>query len=245
MTGDFYFLYNSGTNPVDSDVILTGHPGAAPVLLDAWSGHVSPLATSASDGLHTTIHVSLPVRGAHIVALVPGLKPAAARATSPAGTPISLNSWNLSVDDWGPGGPSDPSSVTTHKQHTLTGIALAPWSTISDIADAVGIGTYTTTILLPARWKPTSDARLDLGKVTGTYRVEVNGKLVGPLDQSQTSADLDGLLHPGANTLKVTVATTLVNKLRITNPQDYGKAPKQDLGLIGPATLTPYSREKK
>jgi hypothetical protein len=37
----------------------------------------------------------------------------------------------------------------------------------------------------------------------------------------------------------VTVATTLQNRLRITRPAVFTQ-PRQDYGLIGPVTITPY-----
>jgi hypothetical protein len=43
----------------------------------------------------------------------------------------------------------------------------------------------------------------------------------------------------GANTLTVTIATTLLNRLRVTRPTVCTQ-PSQDYGLIGPVTITPY-----
>jgi hypothetical protein len=44
----------------------------------------------------------------------------------------------------------------------------------------------------------------------------------------------------GPNRIEVEVATTMVNRLRILRPDEYGSQDKQDYGLLGPVFLRPY-----
>ncbi|MDA0167065.1 glycosyl hydrolase [Solirubrobacter ginsenosidimutans] len=163
-------------------------------------------------------------------------------ATIPAlPDPIGLSRWQLSVDDYQPAGPGQPSNATKHVQWHLNDVAPGPWSAIASISDASGIGTYTTTLKLPSRWR---GGTLDLGQVGGSFRVTVNGRWIGPVDQLDTRIDLGRYLHPGTNTLAVTVATTLLNRLRVTRPAEFAARPKQDYGLIGPVRLLPYGEAK-
>ncbi|HEY7074543.1 MAG TPA: hypothetical protein VH418_04210, partial [Solirubrobacteraceae bacterium] len=145
------------------------------------------------------------------------------------------------VDEWRPGPPGSSSTTTQHVPWLLRGIALTAWSSIPSITDAVGVGTYTTTARLPAAWNRRDGAYLDLGAVAGAFRVTVNGRRIGPVDQLDTRLDVGRLLHAGANRIEVRVATPLLNRLRTTRPADFGARAKQDYGLLGPARLVPYA----
>jgi hypothetical protein len=102
------------------------------------------------------------------------------------------------------------------------------------------VGRYTATITLPASWRAADGAYLDLGSIgAGSAHVSVNGRDLGPVNQVHPVIDLGAALRPGSNTLTVTVATTLLNRLRVTRPTVYTQ-PRQDYGLIGPVTIIPY-----
>ncbi|OLT37879.1 hypothetical protein BJF79_28695 [Actinomadura sp. CNU-125] len=55
--------------------------------------------------------------------------------------------------------------------------------------------------------------------------------------------DVGPYLRRGRNTIEVEVATTLNNRLRVSDPDVYGPASRQDYGLIGPVRLVPYAEE--
>jgi hypothetical protein len=120
--------------------------------------------------------------------------------------------------------------------------ALAAWPAIAGLEDVSGIGRYKTTITLGREWKRDVGAKLDLGEVFDTFRVRVNGELLPPLSQTNTVVDLGDRLRPGQNTIEVEVATTLNNRLRVTDPTIFGGSRRQNYGLIGPVTLTPYGQ---
>lgn len=151
-----------------------------------------------------------------------------------------LARWDLSVDEYLPGTAEQPSSHTEHVERTFDEIELAPWSEIGELTDAVGIGTYTTTLTLPPGWTGRNGGYLDLGAVHGSYRVRVNGRSVGAVNQLEDRVDVGAYLQTGANEIEVEVATTMINRLRVFRPAEYGDQAKQDYGLIGPVVLTPY-----
>ncbi len=75
-------------------------------------------------------------------------------------------------------------------------------------------------------------ALLSLGSVTDSFTVRVNGKPVGFVDQLGAVTDIGDHLRPGSNTIEVTVATTLINRLRTLNPKQ-STWPAQPNGLVG------------
>ncbi len=91
-------------------------------------------------------------------------------------------------------------------------------------------------------WSREVGAKLDLGEVFDTFRVKVNGRLLPPLSQCNTVVDLGDRLRPGRNTIEVEVATTLNNRLRVTDPTIFGGSRRQSYGLIGPVTLSAYGQ---
>ncbi len=167
---------------------------------------------------------------------------ASAQVTSVPAAPV-VPSWAVRVEDWQ---PADPGGVeadaigTTKTIHNLTLTTLSSWQDIQGLADVSGVGRYTATITLPASWRAADGAYLDLGSIgAGSAHVSVNGQDLGPVNQVHPVIDLGAALRPGSNTLTVTVATTLLNRLRVTRPTVYTQ-PRQDYGLIGPVTITPY-----
>jgi hypothetical protein len=154
---------------------------------------------------------------------------------------MELPTWDLSVDDWRSAEPGQRSDATNHVEWTFEDIALKPWSAIPEIADASGIGTYTTTVTLPKGWSRADGAYLNLGAVgPGSFRVRVNGESIGVANQLSDVLDLGSRLSPGENEIDVEVATTLIDRVRVVHP-DFADQPRQDYGLLGPVWLTPYA----
>lgn len=146
-----------------------------------------------------------------------------------------LTRWTLTVDDWQPGrSPTE----TVHRRHTLTLDGLRAWAEIPELQDVSGVARYTTTVDLGERWD--GGAYLELGEVLDTFRVRINGETLPPADQVGAVIDVGRHLRPGTNRIVVDVATTLLNRLRISDPDVYGIAKRQSYGLIGPVRLVPY-----
>ncbi|MFF9607192.1 glycosyl hydrolase [Streptomyces sp. NPDC014684] len=153
--------------------------------------------------------------------------------------PLTPTSWKLTVEDWRPGSSAARTEVTRHE---LTLTQLLPWSQIPELADVAGIGTYRTTLTLPAGWSAAHGAYLELGQVSDTCRVTVNGEPLPAIDRTHPVADLGTRLRGGDNVIEVEVATPLVNRLRITNPAVFGTTARQPYGLTGPVRVVPYGQ---
>jgi hypothetical protein len=155
----------------------------------------------------------------------------------------AIDSWAVTIEDWqpaDPGGVESDAIGTTKVIRPLTLTSLASWQDIAGFQDVSGVGTYMATFTLPQSWQSVAGAYLDLGSIgAGSVHVSVNGRDLGPVNQVSLVVDLGTALKPGPNTLTITVATTLLNRLRVTRPTVF-TAPRQDYGLIGPVTITPY-----
>jgi len=159
--------------------------------------------------------------------------------------PIDLSTagWRLAVEDWQPAHPyattSGVKGTETRKvEHELELTSLEAWPSIPELADVSGIGVYTTTLTLPADWKPPSGAYLSLGEVFDSFFVSFNGWPV-PFNPLSTTADVGRHLKPGENEISVRVATTLRNRLRTLEAAQEAR-PRQPYGLVGPVVLQPY-----
>jgi hypothetical protein len=158
---------------------------------------------------------------------------------------LTKTAWHLKVEDWQPANPYStlgveaPRTVKTPVERELSG--LAPWPEIPGLKDSAGLGTYTTTINLPAGWTRNNGATLSLGEVFDTFTLAINGQAV-PIDQLSAEADLGPYLKDGRNTLEVRVATTLNNRLAALDSAVKNRGLIQPYGLVGPVTLTPYAK---
>ncbi|WP_305787615.1 glycosyl hydrolase [Symbioplanes lichenis] len=229
---DYYYLANARhaenrkITDIDVDVWLTAQSrNAVPRLLDAWTGDISGVPFERS-GNRVRVRATLKPGQSMLIALRPG------RITVPpvqvsTGETTALSRWDLEVEDWQPSGVS---------RHRVTLEALAPWSTIPGLEDVSGVGTYRTSFDVPRGLK----AWLDLGEVTDTCRVRVNGRALPPADVLDPVVDLGPWLRTGRNTVEVEVASTLLNRLRTTSPEVFGIAARQAYGLIGPVQLRWY-----
>lgn len=155
------------------------------------------------------------------------------------GAAKNLTGWDLDVEDWHRNAALDLEKTQSSYQLGQ----LKPWSQIPGLEDTSGIGTYRTTVNLPQTWTGGRHAMLDLGTVTDTFDVTINGRHVDGIDQTLGSFDASDYLQRGENTIEVRVATQLRNRLRVTAgfPNQATQA-RQDYGLIGPVTLQPYGQ---
>lgn len=109
-----------------------------------------------------------------------------------------------------------------------------------DLKDVSGVGTYTARVTLDPGWKGIDKAELDLGTPVDTVRVNVNGHDLPPLNQADLRhVQVGRHLRPGANTITVRVASTLLNAVRAAPGTGAASRTPMDYGLFGPVTLTP------
>jgi len=162
---------------------------------------------------------------------------------APAAIDLTGATWHVNAEDWQPLNPygtlGEAGTLTNKVPVSLDLTGLKPWPDIPELANASGIGTYTTTVNLPAGWDASYGATLSLGRVTDTFALTVNGQAVG-IGQIDPTVDLGPYLHAGANTIVVRVATTFNNRLSQLDTAVRNRAVIQNYGLVGPVVLTPY-----
>jgi len=220
-------------NPGESTIVGLAEPG--------WAGEPASVQVVATDADSVRLDGRLVIvratqAGTYTTTLANGTVLKATIATVPS--PIDLPAWTLAAEDWQPG----PTATQTVKPVVTVSLdALMPWSSIPALADASGIGRYTTTVTLPQTWAAGVGATLDLGTVNDTFRVWANGQRVPPAGILNSRADVGNLMRPGVNAIEVEVATTLINRLRTVTPAIYGVATRQAYGLLGPVRLLPYA----
>ncbi|GAA4485311.1 glycosyl hydrolase [Actinoallomurus oryzae] len=205
----------AGTRPPSTHVVSTT---ADQVVLDAGK----PVLRTTRNGRQTTVLSD----GRQVVTDV---------RTVPAAQPLSQ--WGLSLASWHQGSGPQQTAITQLPEQQVTAAPdthlLPAWSTLPGMQSVSGVGTYRTTFDVKADSQRNAGAYLDLGQVTTTYRVAVNGRSLPPSDQLDSARiDLGPYLRSGHNEVVVTVASMLGNAIA-------GKAADQ-YGLVGPVTLIPY-----
>jgi hypothetical protein len=118
-------------------------------------------------------------------------------------------------------------------------ISLGDWSTKGVLETYSGGAWYRKTIHIDGEELDRLKAEqgrmnLDLGDVTASCEVRVNGKLAAVLTTAPWCCDITPLLTPGDNEIAVLVMNTLANHYR-TIPSSYRGNPRS--GLIGPVQL--------
>jgi len=254
---DYYFIWNQTGSRVRQTVDLRGSGSA--YRLDTWSGEISPLSGARRDRTGVQVPVELAAHDAVVVAVSKRhdttFRPRTARIGTPGGDPagpVELADWSLSVDSWTPGKSGLPGD-TAH--HAVGPVSLRPsadgtlpsWDRITpaggydvDLADVSGVGTYTARVDLDRGWQRVSGAWLDLGSAVDTVSVSVNGHSV-PVDQLDLArVEVGRYLQSGENLIRVKVASTLLNAVRVAPGTGAAGRAAMAYGMSGPVTLTPH-----
>ncbi|WP_187262680.1 glycosyl hydrolase [Pontibacter beigongshangensis] len=249
--GKYYYLVNHTPKAIDTTIPLNIEAQSV-VILDPQSGSAG-LARATTANNKTNVRVQLKSGEALILratnAATPGL--VAWQYLEQPGSPIAVSGdWNLHFTKGGPEVPAD-------KKLTK----LVSWTELGDKkAEAFsGSGEYTVTFDMPA--KNAGEYVLDLGKVSESARVWLNGQEVGHLWSIPFQARVGQYLKPGKNTLKVEVANLMANRIRDMDQKkiewrryheinfvnidykafDAAVWKPMASGLIGPVTITPYA----
>lgn len=174
--------------------------------------------------------------------------------------PFILGDWTLVVESWTP--PSDIYNIAAGPQRTNSSYQLStvvPWKEVSlKLANVSGIGYYSTSF----RWPPVTNADdsvsgavIDLGSISHTARVTVNGQILPPVDLTWAKHDVGSLLKQGENTVEVVVSTPLGNVLRHywDELETSGKLATATIpavpdeaayGLLSPVKIVPYRKDQ-
>lgn len=196
----------------------------------------------------TTIIARSTGNGSQLVALSDGRNYTFSKTTSLA-APFELGPWNLTVQDWQPGGDPWNNYTSVFNYHNLTLDKLIPWYNISGLENTSGIGTYTTEFSWSGNnsVSAAAGALLDLGPVFNTVRLWVNDEWAGPVDVTEAVVDIGEYLIPGTNLIRIETASTLRNRLiQVNVTQSWEQAEysstygRQPYGLGSPVTIVPY-----
>ena len=100
---------------------------------------------------------------------------------------------------------------------------------VSSMADVSGIGIYRGSFTLPEN-AVTADLKLSHHNKDVPVTVTVNGQDAGTPDPMTDVLSLDGLVHPGKNTIAIKLCSTLDNRLYYEDPIAAAKfPPEQDV----------------
>nr|WP_238426348.1 glycosyl hydrolase [Streptomyces adustus] len=147
-----------------------------------------------------------------------------------------LTDWSLDVRAYVKGDTA--SRTRTEDLGTFTVTAgpdgsLPDWQHIAGLESRSGTSTYRSALDLDSSFAEDAGAYLDLGRVEGTYTVEINGRALPEADLLDASSiDVSGFVRPGRNVVEVHVATLLGNAAYDA---------KQPYGLVGPVVVRPYA----
>ena len=151
-----------------------------------------------------------------------------------------MSKWSLTVDGWSEGSSPTEMKHTTYDCGELE--KLVPWNSLEAVGNQVsGIGTYKATLTVERGWKDGYGLMLDLGQVTDTYSIKVNGREV-PADQVNTCVDIGKYLMKGENIIEVTVASTLLNAVLSNNKEmgTYDYRQPDEYGILNEVQVIPY-----
>ncbi|KAH0443153.1 secreted protein [Colletotrichum camelliae] len=166
---------------------------------------------------------------------------------NPSNIPESItpSTWTLRVQDWSPQYPNATgnASVATSKTWLapiqLTS-PLVPWTNITGLENASGVGVYNTTVDLDAGSGADLRVLLHLPEVEGSWGLAINGREVEDVDwfASELIDVTDYVVFGAANAIEITVATSLWNKLISVWPAVYGSEVPVVNGVAGSVVLT-------
>ncbi|WP_345948962.1 glycosyl hydrolase [Mucilaginibacter sp. PAMB04274] len=205
---EIYFLANLTGKPVNFEATFRVN-GLQPELWDALSGETRRLPAYEKSNGHETVPLKLAANGsAFIIFNIAGVgKGGGLSLNYPE--PISTNALN---GTWRVGFEHD--SIKRGPNEPVFMSKLQDWSMSDDerVRHYSGTAIYNTTFIL-SQIKEKSNYYIDLGKVSATAKVKVNGKYVGGVWTYPYRLNLTGVLVKGKNSLQVEVINTWRNRL--------------------------------
>ncbi|KAM5353225.1 hypothetical protein ACJ41O_003189 [Fusarium nematophilum] len=170
--------------------------------------------------------------------------------------PSALSGWTLTAEQWErPSDLYDQATIAVKRNTTITVDSLRSWHNIDGLADAMGVGYYSTKFDWSA--SDATGAYLNVTGITHTLQVTINGETVEPFDHANAVRDISRHLVKGNNSVLIRAPTTMWNYLRSISediresgarPQGLIMAsmaaslfPPQNMGLVGEVVLVPFN----
>lgn len=230
----YYFIYNpSQVEAFEGEVQFKGTGN--PFKLNAWDGTICPMAAVHTGSGQTTSKLRLAPNGTALIAVAEErtglLQREKYRDTIAKGKRIIPDRWSLVVDSWTAGAHPTETKI---ERIELELDELRSWIHIPELRQVSGIGRYRTSFRIEERKDTSAAVILEMGEVSDTFRIFVNGQELNGVDQIGRHIPIGEYLRYGENNeLEVEVATTLNNALSIFDPN---REPL-DCGLIGPVGI--------
>ena len=227
--------YTKNGDSVTVDISLAGNDSTVIVLMDAMSDVQT--VTSSSLDIDYDENNQLIAKGSNqqdTVVLNNGEQKTV--SLPKAQDSFVITNWDLTIESWLPG----DTPTSTLKQEIKVGTLnnLVPWNKIEGCQNVSGIGTYKASFDVNQGWKDGSGAYLDLGAITDTYTLSINGQLV-KANQIDTLIDIGPYLKTGTNTIEVKVASTLLNAVLAVNEDD--DRSEDEYGILNDVQVIPYT----
>ncbi|KAF9876852.1 secreted protein [Colletotrichum karsti] len=160
---------------------------------------------------------------------------------------ISPSVWTLRVQDWSPEFPNATGNASTATAKTWLPpvdlrTPLLPWTNITGLEYASGIGVYNTSVVVESGNSDSSDLSvlLHVPEIEGSWDLKVNERNVEGVDwfKSHPIDITDYVIFDAVNDIEITVAATLWNKLIRVWPAIYGFEEPLANGMAGTVGLT-------
>lgn len=252
----FYFIANRSAYRTLNDWLTLTVTNSAVNVLDPLSGRIVRASLRSAPAEATQVHLALEPGESVILRCVPATKQRTSTAPAthtwePAGPAAKLEcTWDVRFVQ---GGPALPAPFRTSQ--------LGSWTECADTKAQCFAGTaaYSATFDAPAQSDGVPQAwRLDLGKVSQSARMRLNGEDLGTLIVPPFRV-ITTALKPKGNQLEIEVTNVSANRIRDLDrrkvpwknfydinfvnlaykPFDAADWPLCDSGLLGPVTLTP------
>ncbi|WP_201301060.1 YhcH/YjgK/YiaL family protein [Sunxiuqinia indica] len=254
--GKYYYLVNHSSNAIDGFVPLHVKDDAA-ILMNPQTGTFG-IASSKTDDGKLEVRIQLQPGEAMIVRTYTNSKNSFnvnpwSYWGSPLASTVITGPWKLHFTQGGPELPEDK-TIDELKSWTLLGDAKA-------VAFS-GSGVYTTTFEMD--YISANEYMLNLGKVSESAHVWINGKDAGIAWSIPFQLKIKQFLKTGTNTLKIEVANLSANRIRDMDrrgvkwrnyheinfvnikyqPFDASNWDPVPSGLMGPVTITAYTTDQ-
>lgn len=217
-TADYYYFYNYGdahnykeiqtADIVDCEIELTGE--GTPYLMDAWTGETTPIADYTEEDGKVTVNLEIAPNDSKIIALSSEELAPAAEATDPMAGEVKMDNWSLTVESWTKGETVLDIEKTQIEIGELE--ELKSWNQIEGLETVSGVGVYTTEFEMPSDYKEGQEAYIHCGFIKDAYGVTINDKDI-EIDPISGLANVTDFVKPGKNTIKMTVATSMLNAI--------------------------------
>lgn len=244
----YYYLFNNSPEAVDTEIDLKGNGNL--YLLNAWDGSAALANASAdADSVHASIHLD---GYDTVIALVTenfeGGEVKTMDRSIAAQEPVSLDTWNLTIESWGPEPDTEEQYDTRKTAINIGETTLTSWENLTapaealsetgaaSMADVSGIGTYTTEVEITGATGAYLTLEHGCDMVTS---ILINGQEITDLNPLTGTYDLGNVLVEGKNTIEIKLSTTLINRTRVENTL-FENSAQRSYGITS-ATLTPYT----